>query len=87
MIRPYTFDWQPAGQTQATVKTLMSNSNVIGAAYINAVVVLEDERQVIVRVPLDADIRAGRTVSLSVEADAGNDARRRYAFRSVVAQE
>jgi len=28
-IKPHSYDWQAAGQTQGTVETLMSNSKVI----------------------------------------------------------
>ena len=50
-IRPHSYSWQAAGQTQGTVKTLMSNSKVIGKPVINAVVTLENGRQTIVAVP------------------------------------
>lgn len=80
MIRPYTYEWQPAGQTTGTVKTLMSNSNVIGGAYINAVIIVEGGASAIVRVPLDQDIRAGYAVVLNVLEDADNPARRSYEY-------
>lgn len=80
MIRPYTYDWRAAGQTTGTVRTLMSNSNVIGGAYINAVITLEGGSSVIVRVPLDEDIRAGYNVVLNVLEEADNPARRSYEY-------
>lgn len=80
MIRPYTYDWQAARQTTGTVKTLMSNSNVIGGAYINALITLEGGASTIVRVPLDEDIRAGYNVVLNVLEDADNPARRSYEY-------
>lgn len=83
MIRPYTYDWQPAGETTGTVKTLMSNSNVLGGAYIQAVVTLENGQQTIVRIPMEGDIRAGRDIVLSVQQDADNQKRQRYDFKSV----
>ncbi len=79
-IRPYSYSWQAAGQTQATVKTLMSNSKVIGKPVINAVVTLESGRQTIVAVPLKSDIRKGDQVILLVQEDADKPSRRRYAY-------
>jgi len=84
MIRPYTYDWQPAGETTGTVKTLMSNSNVIGGAYINAAITLESGQQTIVRIPMEGNIRAGRDIVLSVQQDAGNPNRQRYDFKQAV---
>lgn len=81
MIRPYTYDWQPAGDVTGTVKTLMSNSNVIGGAYINAVITLEGGQQTIVRIPMEGNIRAGREIVLSVQQDADNPKRKKYVFK------
>lgn len=81
-IKPYSYDWQPAGQARATVKTLMSNSKVIGKPVINAVVTLESGGQTIVAVPLKSDVRQGDTVVLLVQEDADRLARRRYEFYS-----
>lgn len=81
MIRPYSYDWQPAGETRGEIKTLMSNSNVIGAASINAVITLEDQKQTIVKVPLRANIRAGSSVILAVQVDADNPKRKRYQYK------
>lgn len=83
MIRPYTHEWQDAGEVRGTVKTLMSNSNVIGGAYINAVIALDDGQQTIVRIPMDGDIRAGRKIVLSVQKDADNPKRQRYDYKAV----
>ena len=80
MIRPYNGDWQPGGEVSGTIKTLMSNSNVIGGAYINAVITLDTGRQVIVQVPLESNIRAGSPVLLSVQHDMNEPERKRYAF-------
>jgi len=79
-IKPHSYDWQSAGQTQATVKTLMSNSNVIGKPVINAVVTLESGRQTIVAVPLKSDVRKGDDIVLLVQEDADKPSRRRYEF-------
>ena len=79
-IKPNTYDWQAAGQTQGTVKTLMSNSKVIGKPVINAVVTLENGRQTVVAVPLKSDVRKGDKVVLLVQQDADNNARKRYEF-------
>ena len=79
-IRPHSFSWQAAGQTQGTVKTLMSNSKVIGQPVINAVVTLESGRQTIVSVPLRSDIRKGDEIVLLVQEDADRPSRRRYEF-------
>ena len=81
MIRPYTYDWQAAGEVNGTVKTLMSNSNVLGGAYIQAVVTLENGQQTIVRIPMEGNIRAGRDIVLSVQQDADNPKRQRYDFK------
>lgn len=80
MIKPHTYDWQPAGQTQGTVKTLMSNSKVIGQPVINAVVTLENGHQTIVAVPIKSDVRQGDTVILLAQEDAKKPARKRYEF-------
>jgi hypothetical protein len=77
-IRPHSYDWQAAGQTQAMVKTLMSNSKVIGQPVINAVVILEGGQEAIVSVPLNSDIRKGDDIILSVQKDADRPSRRRY---------
>lgn len=82
MIRPHSYEWQSAGQTRATVKTLMSNSKIIGKPVINAVVTLESGRQTIVAVPLKSDVRQGDTVVLLVQEDADKPTRRRYEFYS-----
>ena len=79
-IRPHSYSWQAAGQTQGTVKTLMSNSKVIGKPVINAVVTLENGRQTIVAVPLKSDIRKGDDVLLLVQEDENKPSRRRYEF-------
>lgn len=79
-IRPHSYDWQAAGQVKGQVKTLMSNSKVIGQPVINAVVILESGRQTIIAVPLESDVRQGDTVILRVQEDVKNSARRRYNF-------
>jgi len=79
-IRPHSYSWQPAGQIQGTVKTLMSNSKVIGQPVINAVVSLDNGRQTIVAVPLKSDIRKGDDIILLVQEDADKLTRRRYEF-------
>ena len=79
-IRPHSYSWQAAGQTQGSVKTLMSNSKVIGKPVINAVVTLENGRQTIVAVPLKSDIRKGDDVLLLVQEDENKPCRRRYEF-------
>lgn len=80
MIRPHSYDWQSAGQTQGTIKTLMSNSKVIGKPVINAVVTLDNGRQTIVAVPLKSDVRQGDAIILLVQEDAEKPSRRRYEF-------
>ena len=80
MIRPYQGDWGDGGEVTARVKTLMSNSNVIGGAYINAVVILETGAQTIVQVPLKSNIRADSVVVLSVHVDTEKPHRKRYSF-------
>jgi len=79
-IRPHSYSWQAAGQTQGTVKTLMSNSKVIGQPVINAVVTLDNGRQTIVAVPLKSDVRRGDEVILAVQQDADKPSRKRYQF-------
>lgn len=82
MIRPYSGDWVKGAEVGATVKTLMSNSNIIGGAYINAVVVMENGQQTIVEVPLKSNIRAVDDLILSVFYDQQNEKRRRYQFKN-----
>jgi len=79
-IKPYSYDWQAAGQIQGQVKTLMSNSKVIGQPVINDVVTLENGRQTVVAVPLKSDVRQGDTVILRVQEDANKTSRKRYQF-------
>jgi hypothetical protein len=80
MIRPHSFDWQPTGEVTAEIKTLMSNSTVIGAPEIKAVVVLESGKQTIISVPIRSNIRAGDPVILREQTDQNNDKRKRYYF-------
>ena len=79
-VKPHSYDWQVAGQTEGTVKTLMSNSKVIGKPVINAVITLKNGRQIIVAVPLKSDVRQGDAVILSVQQDADKPSRKRYTF-------
>ncbi len=79
-IRPHSYSWRAAGQANGTVKTLMSNSKVMGQPIINAVVTLENGRQTIVAVPLKSDIRKGDRIVLMVQEDADKPTRRRYAY-------
>lgn len=78
-IQPHSYSWRAAGQVNGTVKTLMSNSKVMGRPIINAVVTLENGRQTIVAVPLKSDIRKGDRIVLMVQEDADKPTRRRYA--------
>jgi len=82
MIRPHMFEWQPAGEINGTVRTLMSNSKVIGKPIINAVIDLENGGQTLVAVPIKSDIRAGDTLILRVYVDAENENRRQYEYIS-----
>ncbi len=84
MIRPHTFDWQPAGEVNGTVRTLMSNSKVIGRPVINAVIDLENGGQTILAVPIKSDVRAGDRLVLRVYADAENNKRKQYEYLSEV---
>jgi len=79
-IRPHSYEWQSAGQAKGTVKTLMSNSKVIGRPVINAVITLENGRQTIVAVPLKSDVRKGDDIILLVQEDTKKPDRRRYKF-------
>ena len=81
MIRPYSFDWRPTGEALGEVKTLMSNSNVIGAAHINAIITLDGGQQTVVQVPLRSNVRAGSAVVLEVQTDADNLNRKRYQYK------
>jgi len=83
MIRPHTFDWQDNGHASGTIKTLMSNSKIMGAAEIKAVVVLESGKQRIIAVPLESNVRAGTAIIMSVQADSANAKRKRYTFKSI----
>lgn len=80
MIKPHTYDWRPAGETQGTVKTLLSNSKVIGKPVINAVVTLDNGGQTLVSVPIKSDVRQGDDVILLVQEDADKPSRKRYEF-------
>lgn len=79
-IKPHSYEWQAAGEVQGTVKTLMSNSKVIGQPVINAVVTLENGRQTIIAVPLKSDVRQGDDIILLVQEDAKKPNRKRYEF-------
>ena len=82
-IRPHTFDWEFSKYDEGTVRTLMSNSNVLNPE-INAVVELSNGRQVLVSVPIKSDVRRGDVIILSVESDVHNSRRRRYRYYSEV---
>jgi len=79
-VKPHSYEWQAAGKVNGKVKTLMSNSKVIGKPVINAVVLLESGHQTIIAVPLKSDIRKGDNVILAVQEDMNKPARRRYQF-------
>lgn len=79
-IKPHSYDWQSAGQIEGDVKTLLSNSKVIGQPVINAVVTFDTGGQTVVAVPLKSDVRQGDRVILAVQEDADKPARRRYQF-------
>ena len=79
-VKPHSYDWQPAGQIEGDVKTLLSNSKVIGQPVINAVVTFDTGGQTVVAVPLKSDVRQGDRVILAVQEDADKPARRRYQF-------
>lgn len=80
MIRPHSFAWQAAGQTTASVKSLMSNSTVIGSPQIRAVVTLDSGQNVLIDVPIDSNVRAGDLVNLVVQVDADKQSRKRYLY-------
>ena len=82
-IRPHTFDWEFSKYDEGTVRTLMSNSNVLNPE-INAVVELSNGRQVLMSVPIKSDDRRGDVIILSVESDVDNSQRRRYRYYSEV---
>ena len=79
-IKPHSYDWQAAGHIEGDVKTLLSNSKVIGQPVINAVVTFDAGGQTIVAVPLKSDVRQGDRVVLAVQEDADKPQRRRYQF-------
>lgn len=80
MIRPHSFAWEAAGQTSGTVKSLMSNSTVIGSPQIRAVVTLEGGQQILLDVPTQSNVRAGDTISVFILADAEKPSRKRYRY-------
>ncbi len=80
MIRPHSFNWEAAGQTTASVKSLMSNSTVIGQPQIKAVVILDSGQQILVTVPTQSNVRAGDEINLDVQADTEKLSRKRYVF-------
>jgi len=79
-VKPHNYDWQAAGQIEGDVKTLLSNSKVIGKPVINAVVTFDTGGQTVVAVPLKSDVRQGDRIILAVQQDADKPARRRYQF-------
>ena len=79
-IKPHSYDWQAAGHIEGDVKTLLSNSKVIGQPVINAVVTFDAGGQTILAVPLKSDVRQGDRVVLAVQEDADKPQRRRYQF-------
>lgn len=83
-IRPASVEWETVGETRGEVKSLMSNSNIAGPAFINAVVKLEDGSQTILRVPLRSDVRAGDIVRLETRAAKENPSRKQYKFLAEV---
>jgi len=82
MIRPHTFNWKPAGETRGSVRTLMSNSKVLGKPVINAVIDLESGGLTIVAVPIKSDTRAGDKIILRVYIDTENEKRKQYEYVS-----
>lgn len=82
MIYPHSGEWEAAGETQGTVKTLMSNSKVLGAPQINAVVTFDNGRETVIAIPLRSDVRAGDRMTLAVDADAKKPSRKRYRYLS-----
>ena len=87
MIYPNTLDWQPAPDQTGTIESLMSNSNIMGPAQINAVVKLQDGRQTIVQVPVQSDVRAGMEIKLDVLENADKPTQKRFRFKSVLIQD
>ena len=81
-IRPHSVQWVSSGEVQGEVRSLMSNSNVFGAAYVSAVVTLDDGAQTIVRVPIRSDVRAGDRVKLELQTAEQNAKKRQYKFIS-----
>ena len=79
-IKPHSYAWEAAGQIEGDVKTLLSNSKVIGKPVINAVVTFDSGGQTVVAVPLKSDVRQGDRVVLAVQQDADKPERRRYQF-------
>ena len=80
MIRPHTHEWTPTGEASGQVKTLLSNSNVIGSPVIKAVVTLESGGQTIISVPIKSNVRAGDRVVLNEMTDQNNSNRKRYYY-------
>lgn len=80
MIYPSSFEWEEAGETQGTVRTLMSNSKVLGQPQINAIVDFEDGGMTVVAVPIKSDVRSGDQVLLKIQQDKDNTDRLRYQF-------
>ena len=83
MIYPHTLNWQAAEPVSATVESLMSNSTVIGAPQIRAVVRLEDGRTSLVDIPIKDDIRAGTDIRLSVYENADNPKQKKYSYLGI----
>ncbi len=79
-IYPNTLDWQVSDNTIGEVETLISNTQIMGPATVQAVVKLSDGQTAIVPVPIEADIRAGSRVELSVLVNADNEKQKRYRY-------
>lgn len=84
MIYPNSFEWEEAGQAEGTVRTLMSNSKVLGQPQINAIIDFDDGQMTVVAVPIKSDVRSGDRVLLKIQQDVENSDRRRYQFLAEV---
>ncbi len=87
MVQPHSYTWQAQGETTGEVRTLLSNSNVLGSPQIKAVIDLSDGRNTIITVPMRSDVRAGDRIELTTFTATENPKKTRYQYKAKVLNE
>jgi len=80
MIQPNNYDWVKAGETTATIETILANKKVIGPTYIRALVTLESGQKILVSLPANPNISQGTEVRLAVKQDRVKTDKKAYSF-------